>query len=88
VRLLERGLLYIPKKNGEPVGDVIRLSGRRAASRLPQQVDADTSYSYYCVLCDSDVFRLRPDGEVHCANCDKLIDNLKVSESMSGKQTG
>ena len=70
------------------MGEVIRLSGRRAGSRLPQTREADPSYSYYCVLCDNDLFRLRPDGEVHCANCDKLIDNLKVSELASGKQTG
>jgi DNA-directed RNA polymerase subunit RPC12/RpoP len=35
---------------------------------------------YFCMRCDSDQFRLYSGGEVHCAKCGSLMQNLSIGE--------
>ena len=36
---------------------------------------------YFCMRCDSDHFRLYAGGEVHCAKCGSLMQNLGIGET-------
>ena len=36
---------------------------------------------YFCMRCDSDHFRLYSGGEVHCAKCGSLMQNLGIGET-------
>lgn len=36
---------------------------------------------YFCMRCDNDGFRLYAGGEVHCAQCGSLMQNLSIGES-------
>ena len=66
---------------GEAV-NVVRLDeyrkARRPARKPAAQHDAE---HYFCMRCDSDRFRLYAGGEVHCAQCGSLMQNLCIGES-------
>lgn len=65
--------------------NVVQLDQYRKArqpARLPVAVSSmpDTEH-YFCMRCDSDHFRLYAGGEVHCAKCGSLMQNLGIGET-------
>jgi Zn finger protein HypA/HybF involved in hydrogenase expression len=63
--------------------NVVRLDEYRK-SRLParpQVASAPDAEHYFCMRCDSDQFRLYAGGEVHCAKCGSLMQNLGIGET-------
>jgi Zn finger protein HypA/HybF involved in hydrogenase expression len=49
----------------------------RPRGRMANPSDAE---HYFCMRCDSDQFRLYSGGEVHCAKCGSLMQNLSIGE--------
>lgn len=33
---------------------------------------------FFCLACDTDLFKVYPTGVIHCANCGSLIRNMEV----------
>ena len=63
--------------------NVVQLDQYRKARqpvRRVVSVPADTEH-YFCMRCDSDHFRLYSGGEVHCAKCGSLMQNLGIGET-------
>jgi len=66
--------------------NVVRLDEYREAHRPRQPAKPHTTPSpdaehYFCMRCDSDQFRLYSGGEVHCAKCGSLMQNLCTGET-------
>jgi len=63
--------------------NVVRLDEYRKAHQPAQprwtQGGSDAEH-YFCMRCDSDQFRLFAGGEVHCAKCGSLMQNLCIGE--------
>jgi hypothetical protein len=55
-----------------------RLQARPPARKPLAHSDAE---HYFCMRCDNDGFRLYAGGEVHCAQCGSLMQNLSIGES-------
>ena len=64
--------------------NVVQLDQYRKARQpvRPVSISAtpDTEH-YFCMRCDSDHFRLYAGGEVHCAKCGSLMQNLGIGET-------
>ena len=63
--------------------NVVRLDEYRK-SRLPAPRHAAPPHDaehYFCMRCDSDQFRLYAGGEVNCAKCGSLMQNLGIGET-------
>lgn len=67
---------------------VLNLSEYRKqrASAAPEPQAPDSRPSYYCLRCNSDRFKLYPSGEIHCAHCGALMQNIEVAASRSATQ--
>ena len=52
----------------------------RPSPRKPVAHHYDAEH-YFCMRCDNDGFRLYAGGEVHCAQCGSLMQNLSIGES-------
>ncbi|HEY2337388.1 MAG TPA: hypothetical protein VGI18_08515 [Burkholderiales bacterium] len=62
--------------------NVVRLDEyRKARSPARKPVAHHDAEHYFCMRCDSDGFRLYAGGEVHCAKCGSLMQNLSIGES-------
>ena len=64
--------------------NVVRLEDYRKARKpaRPHVVAASPDAEhYFCMRCDADHFRLYAGGEVHCAQCGSLMQNLCVGEN-------
>jgi hypothetical protein len=65
--------------------NVVQLDQYRKArqpARPPVSVSSvPDSEHYFCMRCDSDNFRLFAGGEVHCAKCGSLMQNLGIGET-------
>lgn len=63
--------------------NVVRLDEYRKAKQPARQrtrVSSSDAEHYFCMRCDSDQFRLYAGGEVHCAKCGSLMQNLCIGE--------
>jgi len=57
---------------------------RKARQPVRPQVSVSSvpdAEHYFCMRCDSDNFRLFAGGEVHCAKCGSLMQNLGIGET-------
>jgi hypothetical protein len=64
--------------------NVVRLDEYRKARRpaRPQHAaGTPDAEHYFCMRCDADNFRLYAGGEVHCAQCGSLMQNLGINET-------
>ena len=63
--------------------NVVQLDQYRKSRRpvRPVASGAPDTEHYFCMRCDSDHFRLYAGGEVHCAKCGSLMQNLGIGES-------
>ena len=63
--------------------NVVRLDEYRKAHQparqRPRASNSDAEH-YFCMRCDSDQFRLYAGGEVNCAKCGSLMQNLGIGE--------
>jgi DNA-directed RNA polymerase subunit RPC12/RpoP len=50
---------------------------------LPVKKKRKDGQVYYCLRCDSDIFTLHADGEIHCGNCTSLMRNIRVEKEKS-----
>jgi hypothetical protein len=53
---------------------------RQPARPRPTSTSPDAEH-YFCMRCDSDQFRLYSGGEVNCAKCGSLMQNLGIGET-------
>jgi hypothetical protein len=63
--------------------NVVQLDQYRKARqpvRPHVSVSTPDAEHYFCMRCDSDNFRLFAGGEVHCAKCGSLMQNLGIGE--------
>lgn len=60
--------------------NVVRLDDYRKAPRQQRTAKAPEAPRYFCLSCDSDVFKLYASGSVHCASCGALIRNVHASD--------
>ena len=63
--------------------NVVRLDEYRKSRQQPVRPRASSASDaehYFCMRCDSDQFRLYAGGEVHCAKCGSLMQNLCTGE--------
>ena len=64
--------------------NVVRLDeyrkARQPARPQPRGSGSSDAEHYFCMRCDSDQFRLYASGEVHCAKCGSLMQNLCIGE--------
>jgi hypothetical protein len=63
--------------------NVVRLDEYRK-TRLavkPQPSAMPDAEHYFCMRCDADQFKLYAGGEVHCAQCGSLMQNLCIGET-------
>ena len=62
--------------------NIVRLDEYRKAHKpsrtAPKAPDAPR---FFCLSCDTDLFKLYAAGTVHCASCGALIRNIEVSET-------
>ena len=66
--------------------NVVRLDEyRKTRQPVPPRraQGASDAEHYFCMRCDSDQFRLYAGGEVHCAKCGSLMQNLGIGEARS-----
>lgn len=65
------------------MGQVLRLSDFRKPARAPRGGTSarDPGPAYYCMRCDTDLFKLHPSGQVECASCGAVIRNILISET-------
>jgi hypothetical protein len=63
--------------------NVVRLDEYRKSRRpaRPHTAASPDAEHYFCMRCDADNFRLYAGGEVHCAQCGSLMQNLGISET-------
>jgi hypothetical protein len=63
--------------------NVVRLDEYRKSRQpvRPQATPSPDAEHYFCMRCDSDQFRLYAGGEVHCAKCGSLMQNLCTGET-------
>jgi hypothetical protein len=47
--------------------------------KKPEKKATVKQYTFYCLKCQSDTFRLLMMGEVKCAGCDSVMNNLAVT---------
>ena len=62
--------------------EIVDLNSRRPKPKpAPVAVHAHDAEHYFCMKCDSDIFKLYSGGEVHCVKCGCLMQNLVCGES-------
>jgi hypothetical protein len=63
--------------------NVVLLDEYRKARQpaRPRPAPAHDAEHYFCMRCDSDQFRLYAGGEVNCAKCGSLMQNLGIGET-------
>jgi hypothetical protein len=60
--------------------NVVQLDQYRKARQPVRPHSTPDAEHYFCMRCDSDNFRLFAGGEVHCAKCGSLMQNLGIGE--------
>lgn len=60
------------------MGDIVDMLTHR--KRKAQAPETQSEGVFYCTHCYWDFFSLNTKGEVKCASCGALIDNLMVAE--------